>query len=227
MLTVIASNTNPNIVNPTAAKIWKCIIKARTVNSDVKLESPKARTQYAKIGAALKDAEAQGVNLLALSAIRVLALTGCRRNEILKLQHSEIDFGSGCFRYQDTKAGKQIRPVGEKALDVLKELDRTSDNWVFPASRGEGHMVNGRKTMMKVVEIAGLSDDITPHVLRHSFATTAHELGFTELTIAGLIGHSVGSVTARYVHHVDSALLSAADRVSAEIAHRLNLVNID
>ena len=71
------------------------------------------------------------------------------------------------------------------------------------------------------MEIAELPSDITPHVLRHSFATTANEIGFSELTIAGMIGHSVGTITARYAHNVDSALLSAADRVSTVIANRM------
>ena len=59
------------------------------------------------------------------------------------------------------------------------------------------------------------------HVLRHSFAATAAEMGFSELTIAGLLGHSVPGVTARYAHVPDSALVAAADRVSARIASRL------
>jgi|ETNvirenome_6_85_1030632.scaffolds.fasta_scaffold00069_42 hypothetical protein len=43
----------------------------------------------------------------------------------------------------------------------------------------------------------------------------------SELTIAGLLGHRVPSVTGRYAHHVDRALIAAADRVSATIAARL------
>ena len=60
------------------------------------------------------------------------------------------------------------------------------------------------------------------HTLRHSFAAAAAELGFSELTIAGLLGHSVPGVTARYAHVPDSALVAAADRVSARIAAALD-----
>jgi integrase len=62
---------------------------------------------------------------------------------------------------------------------------------------------------------------VTIHTLRHSFAAAAAELGFSELTIAGLLGHSVPGVTARYAHVPDSALVAAADRVSARIAGAL------
>jgi hypothetical protein len=54
-------------------------------------------------------------------------------------------------------------------------------------------------------------------VLRHTFASVAGDLGFSELTIAGLLGHSAHGITQRYVH-LDTALVVAADRVSMEIA---------
>ena len=57
------------------------------------------------------------------------------------------------------------------------------------------------------------------YVLRHSFAATAAEMGFSELTIAGLLGHSVPGVTARYAHVPDSALVAAADQVATKAGH--------
>jgi site-specific recombinase XerD len=62
----------------------------------------------------------------------------------------------------------------------------------------------------------------TGALLRHSFAATAAEMGFSELTIAGLLGHSVPGITARYANVPDSALVAAADRVSARIAAALD-----
>jgi integrase len=52
-------------------------------------------------------------------------------------------------------------------------------------------------------------------------------MGYSELTIAGLLGHSSGSVTARYAHIADAALLSAANRVSDIIARALNGENVE
>ena len=58
---------------------------------------------------------------------------------------------------------------------------------------------------------------MTPHVLRHSFASIANDLGFTEVTIAALVGHAKGSVTSKYIHTLDTALIMAADTISGYI----------
>ena len=60
---------------------------------------------------------------------------------------------------------------------------------------GKGHFIGVRKVLARVCRKAGLKG-VTPHVLRHTFASVAGDLGYTELTIAGLLGHSGGSVTA-------------------------------
>jgi hypothetical protein len=46
---------------------------------------------------------------------------------------------------------------------------------------------------------------------RHSFASIANDLGFTEVTIAALVGHAKGSVTSKYIHTLDTALIIAAE----------------
>jgi site-specific recombinase XerD len=61
----------------------------------------------------------------------------------------------------------------------------------------------------------GLDKTITPHVLRHSFASLAGDLGLADSTIAGLLGHSRSSITSRYIH-LDKALIAAADIVAGE-----------
>jgi len=62
---------------------------------------------------------------------------------------------------------------------------------------------------------------VTPHTLRHSFASVAAELGLTELTVGALVGHRTGTVTARYVHQLDAVLVAAANRVADHIASAL------
>jgi hypothetical protein len=54
-------------------------------------------------------------------------------------------------------------------------------------------------------------------VLRHSFASIANDLGFTEVTIAALVGHAKGSLTSKYIHTLDTALIMAADTISGYI----------
>jgi integrase len=93
--------------------------------------------------------------------------------------------------------------------------------WVFPGARGKGHYVGLPKVLKRLCAKAGL-EGVTVHVLRHSFAAVAAEMGFSEFTIAGLLGHSVPGVTARYAHIPHSALLAAANRVCARITAALN-----
>jgi integrase len=57
---------------------------------------------------------------------------------------------------------------------------------------------------------------VTPHVLRHSFASLAADLGYSEPVIAALVGHKLHSITSRYVHSADAALLAAVDAVANE-----------
>jgi len=86
----------------------------------------------------------------------------------------------------------------------------------LPADWGEGHFIGIVRVLDRVCALADLSE-VTPHVLRHTFASVAGNLNFSELTIKGLLGHSPRGVTQRYVH-LDYALVVAAENVSAEIA---------
>jgi hypothetical protein len=58
---------------------------------------------------------------------------------------------------------------------------------------------------------------VTPHVLRHSFASIANDLGFTEVTIAGSSRPCQSLVTSKYIHTLDTALIMAADTISSYI----------
>jgi len=53
--------------------------------------------------------------------------------------------------------------------------------------------------------------------LRYSFASIANDLEFTEVTIAALLDHAKGSVTSKYIHTLDTALIMAADTISGYI----------
>ncbi len=65
--------------------------------------------------------------------------------------------------------------------------------------------------------------DVTVHVLRHSFAATAAGMGLSEMTIGGMLGHRVPGVMARYVHVEDSALVAVADKVAGKIAEKVRV----
>ena len=58
---------------------------------------------------------------------------------------------------------------------------------------------------LRIAKEGDLPSNITPHVLRHRFAS------YNEPTIAGLLGHKAHSMTSRYLHSADAVLLAAAD----------------
>jgi hypothetical protein len=75
-------------------------------------------------------------------------------------------------------------------------------------------MIGHRKMWLRIAKLGDLPAEITPHVLRHSFASLAAGLGYNEPTIASLIGHKTHSRTNRYMHSADAVLLAAADAVA-------------
>lgn len=188
--------------------------------ADRKRQRKLTLDEIRRLGGAMREAAAEGENPTGLAAIRFIALSGFRRQEALAIERAWI-LDAGGVDFPDTKSGAQVRPLGRAARKVLQlQCARGDANWVFPADRGDGHFVGVRKVLARVCKRAKL-EGVTPHVLRHTFASVAGELGYSELTIAGLLGHASGSVTAGYVH-LDAALVSAADRASEVIGKALD-----
>ena len=140
--------------------------------------------------------------------------------EALTLKWGTVDRKARCLRFDDTKSGRQIRPIGRAALDFLASFEPNAAGaagYVFPGTSKTGYFVGLPKVWGRVAKRAGLSG-ISIHGLRHWFASAATEMNYSELTIAGLLGQSVKGVTARYATAPDSALLTAADRVALRIS---------
>lgn len=175
--------------------------------------------QYKNLGEALTMAAAKKQNAKAVAQIRLIALTGLRRGEAAALRWAEINEGLSSIRLQDSKEGESLRPIGQAALEVLTTLDREDNQeFVFPADRGEGSYSGVAKAWGRVMKLSNnLPVDLTLHGLRHSFASTANELGYAEATIAAMLGHATRSQTGRYTHTLDNALVAAADRVARTI----------
>jgi integrase len=170
-----------------------------------------------RLGRIMSEAAEEGEHPTGLGAIRLMLLTGFRRMEVLGLERPWFSREEHCI----TKSGAQIRVLGEAAVTCITSLPgRDGSPFVFPADSGDGHFIGVVRVLDRVCARAKL-DGITPHVLRHTFASVAGDLGFSELTIAGLLGHSARGVTQGYVH-LDTALVVAADRVSTEIEKLLN-----
>ena len=149
---------------------------------------------------------------------KLFLLTGFRLSEIAGLKWTEVDEAGNCFRLGDSKEGASIRPVGKPVFDVLSKVSKRGKNpYVLPGPRNEdGNYTSLDEAINRLTKRAGLHG-VTSHTLRHSYASVAGDLGFTEITISALLGHAAGNVTQRYVHHLDSVLIAAADKVSGEI----------
>lgn len=173
--------------------------------------------EYAALGEALRTMP-KSAWPVAVAATKFLTLTGWRRGEMLTLRWSEIDLASRTANLADTKTGYSLRPLSHAACNVLCSMPRLSE-LVFPASKGVDRIMHGfNKVWLRVAAKAALPPEVTPHIMRHSYASIAADLGFSELTIAALLGHKKASVTSKYAHHADAVLLQAADAVSDRIA---------
>ena len=177
--------------------------------------------EYQTLAKALRKAAPSDTWPYVPAAIRFLALTGWRAGEMLGLRWEHVDAARRTAFLPMTKSGRSVRPLSNAAMDILTGLPRIADGeHVFPSGRG-GMMTGWRRPWDRIIKEAGLPSDVTPHVLRHTFASVAHDEGLSDLAIAGLLGHAVHSVTSRYVHGADAVLLAAADRVADAVVRRM------
>ncbi|WP_292189224.1 site-specific integrase [Mesorhizobium sp.] len=175
--------------------------------------------EYRTLGDILRKAAEDRQYETTAEMIRVIALTGCRRSEVIGLRYGEIDIEGSCLRLADSKEGASVRPIGLPALEYLegrRSEEDSAEDYVFPGWEDGMPFGGFPRQWAKLLKDTDLAD-ITPHVLRHSFASIGNDLGFTEATIAALVGHSRGTVTSRYIHTVDTALIMAADSIAGYI----------
>lgn len=181
-----------------------------------------SEAEYRALGQILFNAAPEERFTTTVDIIRLIALTGCRRSEIIHLRWAEVDIDNSCLRLADSKEGASVRPIGLPVVDILeaRRKDQRAIH-VFPAPDTHAAFGSFQLRWKQLFRDTPLSD-VTPHVLRHSFASLANDLGFTEATIAALVGHAKGSVTGNYIHTLDTALIMAADTISGYIDGLLN-----
>ena len=184
--------------------------------ADGKREFRLSSTEYQGFGRAIESAEQDGEHWQAVAIARLLALTGCRLSEIVKLKKTEFDALGRCLRLADNKIRGAVIPLGQPSVRILSTaLARSHPDSPFVFSgvrRPQGAFGDFPNAWERMI-----GDQFTPHGLRHAFASACDELDMGELTIAALLGHSAakkGSVTRGYIHKVDSVLLAAADKAS-------------
>ena len=180
-----------------------------------------------RLGAALEELEAEGVNPKAINICRGWALTGCRRNEIAGIKkEGEIDLQRGLLIFDDSKSGRSVRPLGVAAVSLLEALLANvdpNDNspYLFPAERGDGFYSGIKSVWPEITKRANLPG-VTPHTLRHTLGGFGGSRGESLLLIGAVLGHSNARSTAIYAHVDHAPARLAADRITAPIAEALS-----
>lgn len=184
---------------------------------DKKGETFLSAAELGRIGAALADAEAAGVNPSALAIIRLLAFTGARKSEIAALRWREVDLDRGYLRLGDSKTGAKAVPIGAPAIEILSASPVVEgSDFVFPASSGEGHF-QGTEKVWRAVRTAAGFPTLRLHDLRHSFASVGLARGDALPVIGAILGHADVKTTSRYAHLADDPVKAAADQISRTV----------
>jgi len=168
------------------------------------LEAKRARGSVvppAAVYAALRDA----------AIFEVLYSTGCRISEIAALTWGDIRFDQGTTIVEGKGRKQRLCVLGEPACDALRRLRESvarlwpvfagPDRPLFLNQRGDPLTTRSIELQMKVwLREAGLPPELTPHKLRHSFATHLLDAGADLRSVQEMLGHSSLSTTQIYTH---------------------------
>ena len=169
--------------------------------------------------------------------IKLVALTGCRKGELLNLTWDRVNFDNQYFLFAQTKTtkGSQIRIFGSAAKQLLEEMyNAAASAFLFPSTKkANDHRKDCLKALNQICKITDAQGNkvmnsnaavskLTLHALRHSFATRCNDLDFSDVQIEGLLGHKKGDVEGIYAHNRSAKLVARANEVSEDINNLLN-----
>lgn len=145
--------------------------------------------------------------------LELLYSTGMRINELVKLPESGIDLLSGVARVRGKGKKERLCPLGSPATRALmKNLDLRENVWLLEGRKDprspvflnkNGGAITARsieRMMKKYVLFCGLNAELSPHSLRHSFATHLLDAGADLRSVQELLGHASLSTTQIYTH---------------------------
>ena len=191
-------------------------------------EEPRERLlnqdEFARLGRVLDAIDEDGSEIRsAVTAIRLLMLTGCRLSEIQTLRWEHVDLEAGELHLPDSKTGSRIIPLAPAAVRVLAALPHESDNpWVIAGKKAGSHLIDLQHPWRRIRARAGL-DGVRIHDLRHSFTSRAVALCESLPMIGKLLGHNKIDTTARYAHLARDTVKASASRVGDSIGEALML----
>ena len=185
-------------------------------------ERPRQRfltgEEFQRLGAAL---DASDASPHVKGAIALLALTGCRRGEVLALRWSDVDLERGVVALRDAKTGARTVYLNLPAVRVLESLPREQGNPYVIVGRSGKARVNVTKAW-HVIRAAAELPAVRLHDLRHSYASIGAAGGMSLPQLGALLGHTQPATTQRYAHLAASPLQLAAERIGAAIEQAMN-----
>jgi integrase/recombinase XerD len=195
-----------------------------TTDPSINLESPKIRRslpgylRLEEVERLLEQPDSTtALGLRDRAMLEVLYSTGLRVSELIGLRVSDLDSKVGCVRCIGKGDKERIVPVGRKALVMVEKYLRDARPKLLGRLRGSPTLfVNRRGVSLSRVGVwkifsgygkrAGLRVSLTPHMLRHSFATHLLERGADLRSVQLMLGHADISTTQIYTHVVEERL---------------------
>lgn len=151
--------------------------------------------------------------------------TGLRVGEMVMLEISDIDWHRRQLLVRRGKGDKdRVLPIPHKVIDRLKTwLGNRRTGYVFPSPRGKSHLTTRaiQKLIKRIAAAAGLAEPkkprrITPHRLRHTFATRCLRRGADIIEVRDLLGHTSVSTTQVYLSADPTRLHKAVERAALD-----------
>lgn len=151
--------------------------------------------------------------------VELLYSCGIRVGELENIDLMDIDFEKGLVTVMGKGAKERIIPVGSKAIDSVRDYIKIRNNFkprsqsLFLNSRGYALTSRSVERIVKDICIkASISKKISPHVLRHSFATHLLGSGADLRSIQDMLGHSSLSITQKYTHTSIEKIMEIYDK---------------